>query len=190
MNYQSVLGALTILIALGSYGLYFRNIFLGKTKPHAFSWFIWAVLSAIIFVAQVIEHGGAGAWVTGFTAIACFIISVVASFTNQEPFNLLDWVSLAAALAGLVLWGYTKDPTMAVILISITFAFGFLPTFRKGYNKPYEETATTFALNGLKFGISILALESFTTATWLYPATLVSLNGLFVCMLLIRRGII
>jgi hypothetical protein len=187
MDYKNILGFLTIAIAIISYSLYFRNIYLGKTKPHAFSWFIWSVLAGIVFVAQVVEKGGAGAWITGFTAIVCFIISVIASFKTSEQFGIFDWLSLTAAVASIILWRFTKNPTLSVILISLTFAWGFLPTFRKAYYKPFEETATTFALNGLKFGISIFALSAFTISTWLYPATLAILNGVFTIFLLILR---
>ena len=187
MDHKIILGFLTIVIALVSYGIYFRNIFLGKTKPHAFSWFIWAVLSGIVFFAQVVENAGPGAWITGFTAVVCFIISVVASFKTEEQFSVFDWTSLTCALAALILWRFTKDPGLAVGLISLTYALGFLPTFAKGYRKPYEETATTFALNALKFAVSILALATFSLATWLYPVTLVLLNGIFAAMLLLRR---
>ncbi len=187
MDYKIVLGFLTIAISFVSYGLYSRNIFLGVTRPHAFSWFIWSLLSGIVFITQILGDGGAGAWVTGFTAIVCFIISILASFKTEEEFTWFDWVSLAAAMATLILWRFAENPNLAVILISLTFAIGFLPTFRKAYYNPHQETATTFALNGFKFGISIFALNSRSLTTWLFPVTLAVLNIFFVFLLLVRR---
>ena len=186
-DYKIILGFVTLVIAVISYSFYFRNIFLGLTKPHAFSWFVWSIIAGIAFFAQVSQNGGAGAWVTGFTAVVCFVISVIASFKASEPFKVFDWVSLFAAIFALVLWYYSNNPTSAVVLVTIVFALGFLPTFRKGFYKPYEETATTFGLNAFKFAISILALSSFSISTWLYPLTLVVLNTCFVAMLIVRR---
>jgi hypothetical protein len=65
--------------------------------------------------------------------------------------------------------------------------FAFIPTFRKSFTKPEQETATTYALDALKFFLSILALEAFTPVTYLYPAAIVLLDSSFVAMLLIRR---
>jgi len=186
-EYKIVLGVLTIAIALVSYSFYFRDIFSGKTKPHAFSWFVWSVLAGIVFAAQLVENAGPGAWITGFTAVVCLAISILASFKATEQFKAFDWISLAAALAALVLWHLTKNPNLAVVLVSAANVFGFLPTFRKGYYKPQEETLTTFILNGTKFGISILALSSFSLATWLYPATVAVANGIFAALLIVRR---
>ena len=182
------MGYITILIALASYSLYFKDIFLNRTKPHAFSWFIWSVLFGIAFLAQLSGNGGPGAWITGFTAVICFIISVVASFKTQEKFKMLDWVCLALALAALILWRYCGNPSLAVLLVTIAYVIGFLPTFRKAYYKPQQETAATFGLNAIKFTIAIFALSSFSVVTWLYPAVLVFVNILFVGMLIERRN--
>jgi hypothetical protein len=186
-NYKIILGFITIAIAVVSYGFYFKDIFFGNTKPQPFSWFIWAILSAIAFAAQLTENAGPGAWITGFTAVICIAISIVASFKMDWSFKLLDWLSLFLALAALVLWRYTSNPSLAAILVGAAFILGFAPTFFKGYDKPGEETSVTFMLNAIKFGIAIIALNSFSLATWLYPATLFLSNGLFVVFLLARR---
>jgi hypothetical protein len=186
-DYKTILGFLTIAIALVSYSFYFKGIFFGNTKPQPFSWFIWSVLSGVAFAAQVTENAGPGAWITGFTAVVCLTISIIASFKMDWRFKMVDWLSLFAALAALILWHYTSNPGLAVILVSLAYALGFIPTFFKAYYKPGEETDITFALNSIKFGISIIALNSFSVATWLYPATLFLLNGLFALFLLMRR---
>ena len=187
LDYKVILGSIAIIIGFIAYFPYFRNIFAGKTKPHAFSWFVWGVLTSIAFAAQVVENAGAGAWATGFTALACFTISVLALFKGDKHFPLFDWFSLIAAFVAMALWWATKDPTASVILVTITDAFAYLPTFRKGFYKPHEETVITFALNSIKFLIAMFALETFSLATWLYPASLVLTNGLFVTLLLVRR---
>ena len=187
IDYKIILGVLAILIGLISYVPYFRNIFSGRTKPHAFSWFVWAILTGIAFAAQVVEHGGAGAWVTGFTAFICFVVFLLALYKGKRDFPLFDWLCLVSAFVAMGLWWYAKDPTGSVILITITDALAFLPTFRKGYYKPREETATTFALSATKFFVALFALEAFTFVTVLYPASLVIMNGAFVVLLCVRR---
>ncbi len=145
------------------------------------------MLGGIAFAAQVAEGGGAGSWVTGLTALVCFTISAMAFFKGTKKFAPLDWFSLFAAFVALFLWRATHGPTLSVILVTITDAVGFLPTYRKGFYKPYEETATMFALSALKWMIGIFALETYALATWLYPASLIATNGAFVMLLLVRR---
>ena len=184
---KTALGILATVMALVSYIPYFRDIFSGKTKPHAFSWLVWGSLTAIAFLGQVSEGGGPGAWVTGFTAFVSFFIFVAALRQGEKDIARVDWLSLLGAGFALVLWWATDEPLLAVILITCIDALGFFPTFRKSYHKPYQETASTFAISSLKFVVAILALDNLTLVTWLYPASLVLMNGLFVIMLLVRR---
>lgn len=187
IGYKVIIGVIAAVIALLSYIPYFRNMFSGKTKPHAFSWLVWAVLLSIGFAAQVVENGGAGAWVAGSTAFLCFAIFVFALFKGKRDFPLFDWLCLLGAGIAIAIWRMTNDALIAVILVTLIDALGFLPTFRKAYHRPHEDTITTFGLNGLGFFLSLFALETYTVATWLYPASLVLTNSLFVLLVAIRR---
>lgn len=181
------LGAVATLIALYSYIPYFRDIFAGKTKPHAFSWLVWFLLTAIGFVAQVQDGGGAGAWVTGFTAFIAFFIFIEALRRGEKNITRLDWIFLMASSLTMGLWALTEAPELAVVLITIIDALGFAPTFRKAYHRPDQETAITFTLSAIKFIIAIIALSNYSLVTVLYPASLVLMNTVFVIMLMIRR---
>ena len=101
MDIKTLLGYLAVLTALVAYGFYLDSIWKGRTKPHAFSWLLWGLLTGIVFTAQVIKGGGAGAWVTGVSSVICFIIGVAALFKDERGFSKFDWVFLSAALAAL-----------------------------------------------------------------------------------------
>ena len=105
MNYKEILGALAIVIAFIGYVPYFRDILRNKTKPHAFSWFVWGLLTAIAFFGQVADKGGPGAWVTGFTAVICIIISLFELVKGRKNIVLIDWVSLVGCGVALILCG-------------------------------------------------------------------------------------
>lgn len=184
---NEALGLLAVVIGFIGYVPYFKTIFNGKTKPHAFTWLVWGLLTAIAFAGQVAGDGGAGAWVTGFTALISFIIFGLALVKGKRDFPLADWLCLGGCMAALALWAITNDPLLAVILITIIDALAFAPTFRKSYSKPYSEPAFTYSLSGLKFLIALFALEEVSMVTALYPASLVVANGGFVIMLLIQR---
>ncbi|HVX24416.1 MAG TPA: hypothetical protein VG992_03695 [Candidatus Saccharimonadales bacterium] len=184
---KTALGLCAVLIAFISYVPYLRNIFRGKTKPHAFSWLIWGLLTGIAFFAQLRDHGAAGAWVTGFTAVVCLIIFLAALRVGKKNIAPVDWLFLIGAGVALLLWGVTDDPTSSVILITIIDMLGFVPTFRKSFHHPHEETTITYTLSAIKFAIAIAALSTFSVVTVLYPLSLVITNSLFVAMVFIRK---
>src|SRR5436190_1326431 len=121
-EYRDLLGYLSVLLGLIGYIPYFRDIFKGTTKPHAFSWFVWFVLTAIAFAVQVSEGAGPGAWTLGLTAAACLLVCILALAKGKRSFPLFDWITLVIALFSLLLWRLTNDSTASVILIAIADA--------------------------------------------------------------------
>jgi len=185
--YQIILGYSATLLALISFVPYFRDIFRGKTKPHVFTWFVWGLLTGTAFFVQISEGAGIGAWVTGIESLGCFAITVLALWHGEKNITRVDWVCFVAALGGIVLWKLTDNPLLAIILIALVDILAFIPTFRKAYYKPQEETVSQFSLSAMKWVLGIAALESFALTIWLYPAVLVFLDSSLVIMLLVRR---
>lgn len=185
--FKIFIALISIGMTLVAYFFYFRDIFAHKTRPHAFSWFVWGLLTAIAFAGQLHDKGGPGSYVTGVTAAVSFIIFALAIKQGEKHITRSDKINLTAALLAIVPWLLTNNPTISVILISIIDFLGFLPTIRKSYHKPHEETLITYLLSGLKFVLGIIALDHYTLTTWFYPASLVLANLFFVVMLIVRR---
>ncbi len=189
MAMKNVLGILAVLIGLAGYLPYLRDTFITrKTKPHFFSWLLWGIIEIIAFFAAVSKGAGAGAWVIGVSAVITLAIAIRA-FVDRKDLTItkLDWLGLVAAMVGIILWQMTKDPKTAVILVALADAAAFVPTFRKGYSRPNEETILEYEASVIKFLLAILALQAYSLATWFYPATLALSNFIFVVMLMIRR---
>lgn len=174
-------------MTLTGYYFYFRDIFAHKTKPHAYSWLVWVLLTTIAFAGQLHDSGGVGSYVTGVTTAVSFVIFFLAVKQGEKDITRSDRINLAAALLAIVPWLIIGNPVFSVILISIIDFLGFLPTIRKSWHKPHEETLIHYVLAGLKFVLAIIALENYTISTWFYPATLVAANLFFVAMLVTRR---
>lgn len=184
---KAFLAVLAVVVAVIGYIPYFRDVFQNKTKPHLFSWFVWGLLTSIAFVAQVIDGAGAGSWVTGSSALFCFVVAGFAFKRGTHSFPVSDWIAFGSALVAILLWVLTKSPVLSVVLITIADGIGFIPTFRKGFAKPNEETVSLYVLAAVKFLIGLFALSAYSLTTWLYPASLVLTNMLFVALLLVRR---
>lgn len=187
MDLKVIIALIAVAMTVVGYFFYFRDIFANKTKPHAFSWLVWALLTGIAFFGQLTDDAGPGAWVTATTAALAFIIFGLAIKKGEKDITRSDKWNLLGAGAALVLWFITSDPLLSVILITVVDFLGFMPTIRKSYHKPHEETLIHYVLAGLKFVLAIIALDNYTLVTWLYPASLVAANLFFVFMLVVRR---
>lgn len=186
-DYKIILGTIATAIAFIAFVPYMRDIYKGKTKPHAFSWLVWGILEAIACAAQIYGHGGPGAWPTGFTALICFTIAAAAFRKNEIKFILFDWLSLAGAGLATLLWLLTKNPFYSVILIAAADLIGFLPTYRKSYYLPFTETVSEYVLSFFKEFIALFALSTFSFITAFYIGTLAVSNLVFVIFVLMRR---
>lgn len=186
-DYKAVLGAIAVIVAFVSYVPYFRNMFAGRTKPHAFSWLVWGILNAIAFAGQTHDKGGAGSWSVGLTAAVMFFIFAVSLWLGERDIRPFDWFCLVTALLSLIPWFLTSDPLISVIIITLIDALGFAPTVRKAYKKPGQETVATFVLSVIKYGLVVAALQKYTLVTLLFPVAVGIMNALFVLMLLVRR---
>ncbi len=121
-EYKIIFVTIAIFIGLLGYALYYKDIFRGKTKPHACSWLVWSSLAGISFFGQISDQGGYGAWVSAFTTVICFSIFVLALWKGEKNITLSDKLSLLGAGIALFLWYLTNNPLASVILITENFA--------------------------------------------------------------------
>lgn len=177
----------TLILGTISYFFYVKDILVGKTKPHAFSWLVWGLLGLTVWLIQVAEQSGPGAWGFAYSAIACTLVFLLALKKGERNIVFIDWIFLAGALLAYFLWLFTEQALPSIILLSLIDAIGYLPTFRKSYHKPFEETASMYWLSMIKNIFTLLALDNFTFATSLYSFTLFVMNTSFTTMLYWRR---
>jgi hypothetical protein len=187
LEYKIIVALIAATLEVVANFPYIRDILAKKTKPHFFTWLIWTLLTWISFFILVSEGAGVGAWVTGVTAVTCLAILVLSFFFGERKITISDWVCLMLALFALVLWKNANDVFLAMIIIVTVDTLGFIPTFRKSFSKPYEETLSTYLLVIGKHILTLLALQMYTPTTILYPSILFLTNFLFAIMLVIRR---
>lgn len=187
MNLKIFVAVISVVMTIVGYFFYFKDIFAGKTKPHAYSWLVWGLLTGIAFFGQISDGAGAGAWVTATTAVVSFIIVGLALKKGEHEITKSDKGFLLGCFAAIALWFITNDPLLSIILVTIIDFLGFLPTIRKSIHKPFEETLIHYVFAGGKFALALIALEHFSLITAIYPLFLVLANWLFVVMLVVQR---
>ncbi len=170
---------------------YIRSIYQGITKPHVFSWVIWGSTTFVVFLAQLADRGGIGAWPIGISGIITLYVAFLAYIQKSDTLiTSTDWLFLILSMSSLPLWYLTSDPFWAVLILTTVDVLGFGPTFRKAYSFPFEEQLRFFVIMAVRNLISILALEHHSQTTVLFPAVIASTCLLFVLMVIYRRQVI
>ena len=187
---KPLLASVGMLLGLISYIPYYINIFRRKTKPHFFTWFIWSILTTIVFAAQRSEQAGWGAYVTALAAVTGGFVAVLALFYGEKTITLTDKISFFIAVLAIPLWWLTKTPLYSLILIVCISAAAFYPTFRKSWYKPAEETISLYFIAFLKFIVTLMALDQYNVITLLHPIAWLLMNGGFVLYIMWRHWVI
>lgn len=185
---KEILSAIAILLTLYAFYPYLRSILKGETKPHVFSWVIWGITTLIVFLAQLADRGGAGAWPTGISGIITLAVATLAHFKRaDDSITKTDWTLFLIALLSVPVWYLTTDPLWAVVLLTGIDVLGFGPTFRKSYDAPYSENLGFYVLIAVRNVIAIIALEHYSLTTILFPAVMTIACLVFIRMIIYRR---
>ncbi|MEM6626656.1 MAG: hypothetical protein AAF719_08135 [Pseudomonadota bacterium] len=187
---KEVFGALALFLTFAAFVPYILSILAGETKPHVFSWLIWGFGTVVVFVAQLLDGGGYGAWVIGISGCISFSIAVLAWLKSGDTSIVkMDWVFLILAASALPLWVFTETALSAVIVLTLVDLLGFGPSIRKAYDAPNEESAIFFAVGALRNAFVVLALDNYSWTTVLFPAAVGIACCLFVGLIVTRRRI-
>lgn len=174
---KELLGITAIILTIIAFLPYIRSIIKGTTKPHVFSWVIWGTTTLIVFMAQLSDNGGAGAWPLGVSGVITFYVAILA-YRNKSDSTITksDWIFFIMAMTAIPFWYITSNPLYAVLLLTTIDMVGYLPTIRKAYVKPFEEQALLYVLMMLQNILSIAALENYSLTTFLFPLATIIAN--------------
>lgn len=186
-NYKLILGIVTALLAVVLFIPYIRDILQRKTEPHIYTWLIWTILQIVGVLAAYKDGAGFGVWGLAVGSFFCFAIFLLSFKYGTKNISRFDLYCLAAAIVAMGVYFILENALLAVILVSIIDFVGFMPSFRKGFQEPYTETISTFALSSFGNVLSFAALENYSLISTLYIASLIFTNGSFALMLYFRR---
>lgn len=187
MKTQLIFAIISSVIGISCFIPYIRDIFKGTTKPHSYSWLIWTILQTIGVVAMI--KGGAGIGVAHLSvgALLCGFIFILSLKYGTTNIKLFDKICLTGALFAIAAYFFFENSLISILIITITDIIGFLPTFRKSYEEPNTETASSYGFSVIASFFSLLALSVFTLTTSLYLITLIITNGLCAFIILKSR---
>lgn len=188
---KEYLGILAIILTLIGYAPFLHRIFKGKVNPHPFTWFIWTFATLIVFFAQILNGGGAGAWSMGFTGSITFVITVFALYKKSDyKISGFDWLFLFFSFLALPMWFFTSNAFYAVLILTIVDLFGYMPTFKKAYYRPFDEYLPIYFMMSLRNVVSIMAMNEYSWTNIFFQITVTIANFVAVGITVSRRKIL
>jgi hypothetical protein len=173
MDLKTILGIIAALLALISSFIYIRDIFRGNTKPHTYTWLIWAIVTTIAFFGQLVSGGGPGSWATGVSAVVTIFtlfLSLKGGYGTKDITNF-DKVCLILAILSILPWVLTKSVLWSVILATLIDLIAFFPTMRKTWNAPQSESLGSMYVDAVKHSLSMFSMGNYSLINLIYPAS-------------------
>ncbi len=191
MSWKANLSAVAIALTFMAFIPYIRSIIKGAVKPHVFSWVIWGTTTFVVFLAQLQDNGGVGAWPIGVSGVITISIALLAYMKRRDiSITRTDWIFFISAMSSLPIWYLTSDPLWAVVVLTIVDVLGFGPTIRKSYDHPFSESLLFFSIFTARNLFVIMALENYSVTTVLFPSVIAIACILLMMMIAYRRSVI
>lgn len=182
--------AASILAIIGNVS-YLKDILKGKVIPHPYTWFIWSIVSMTTFFGGLAKGAGVGALPTGIAeafTIIIFIFSLKYLFQRKAGhIRKIDNYFLVIALAGLIPWALTKDPTISVIIVVLIDIVAFIPTLRKTWEHPRTEKPLLYEMNVARHVLTLFSLGSYNIATMFHSIAMICTNILMTVFIKRKR---
>ncbi|UPA22897.1 hypothetical protein K8942_01635 [Candidatus Peribacteria bacterium] len=174
---KEILSLIATVLAIMGNVPYLYDVITKKIQPHPYTWLVWSIVSAVTFSGQVVKGGGVGAIPTGVAEIFTIIIFLFSLQNGCRNIARRDTYFLIAALAGLIPWALTNDPTISVIVVVSIDVIAFIPTLIKASHNPHTEAPTLFTMNVLRHILTLFSLEAYNVATMLHSLAMIVMNA-------------
>ena len=175
------------LLAIAGNVPYVIDILKGRVQPHAYTWFVWTVVSGIVFFGQVAKGAGIGALPTAAAEIFTLLIFLLSLRYGFKGITKTDTFFLILALVGIVPWILTSDPTVSVIVAVSIDVIAFIPTLRKTWAEPETETPILYSANVVRHILALFSMQAYNIATMLHSIAMITTNTIMTLLLVTRN---
>lgn len=181
---KEIFAAIAAILAVVGNVPYCIDIIKRRVKPHAYSWFVWAIVSGIVFFGQIEKGAGLGAIPTFAAEIFTFINFGLSLKYGYRQITRSDTYFLVLALAAIAIWIMTSDPTYSVLIAVIIDVIAFIPTIRKTWLEPKTESPTLYTMNVIRHVLALFSMQAYNIATVLHSAAMLITNFIMAALLM------
>ncbi len=184
---KETLAIVAALLAIAGNIPYLWDILKGRVKPHPYTWLVWSIVSGTVFFGMLAKGAGIGALPTAASELFTLIIFLFSLKYGFKGITRTDTTFLFIALAGLVPWALTQDPTASVVIAVGIDLVAFAPTLRKAWMYPSTETPILYGSNVLRHVLALLSLQAYNVATVLHSIAMIIANTAMTAIILLRK---
>ena len=184
---KETLAVIAALLAVAGNVPYVRDILIGRVKPHPYTCLVGTIVSGTVFFGMLIKGAGIGALPIATAEVFTVIIFLLSLKYGFRGITKTDKIFLAIALAGLLPWLFTSDPTLSIVVaVGIDLA-SLVPTFRKTWMQPTTETSALYGSNVLRHIFVLSSLQTYNIATTLHSLVMIVTNIAMTALILLHR---
>lgn len=178
---------LSIVLPIISPIIYVRSILQGISRPQRMTRLVTLLITVLTF-ASVVAQGNKAA--VGLAVISMLQAIVIFGFSLRFGMggrNRLDFICLAIALCGIILWQTTGSSLLALYASIMADFAGYIPALIKTYRFPRTEDWRFYALDCLAGCFAGLAVGNFAPAMLAYPLYIFVINAAMVSFIVTRQ---
>ena len=182
-------GILSGVLSACAFLPYVRDILRGHTHPQRACWLIWSVLGTICLASLIYEGATHSLWFVSVQVggtILVFVLSIARG--TGRYFNRVDYLVLAAAGFGLVMWYFADTAAYALGTSIAVSLMGGTMTILQAYKAPQKETMSTWLVCFAASCAAVLSVGSWDPLMLAYPLYLFTLYGAIVGAMVMGRA--
>jgi hypothetical protein len=187
MAFPHILLLISLISNVIAYSIYIGFIVKNKIKPHGVTYLVWAIILGLNFTIQLTSGVGISSLLLGLNVLGCCIVFTLCYKKGYVNYDRLDWLCFALAIFAITLWLITKTPIYSVILSCLIDLLALLPSFRKSFKLPWDDSPIAYWTSGAEYLISLPSYQIFSLVTLLYPVCLITLDFTYSIFIMVRR---
>jgi len=190
MDIKLLFAIVGIVIGVGSFVPYLRDVFSFKTRPHIYSWLIWLITEGTATLGAWYGGGGYGAINLTVMCVFIFGVFVISLKYGTKNITTFDTIVLVMAMLAILAWWGLHQPLLSIIMVSAIDVIGYVPSFRKSFQEPWSETVVAWVGFVVANMFALLALSQHNFLTMTYLISISSANVVLILVCLARRPFI
>lgn len=187
MNFAQALLFISLVSNVIAYSIYIGFIVKNKIKPHGVTYLVWAIILVLNFAIQLTSGVGISALLLGLNFLGCCVIFFFSWKKGYINYDRLDWLCFTLAIFAIILWLISNTPIYSVILSCIIDLLAIIPSFRKSFRLPWDDSPIAYWTSGTEYLISLPSYQIFSLITLMYPVCLITLDFTYSIFIMVRR---
>lgn len=183
MNWHSIVGMTSGIVLLLANIPYIISIRRGDTRPNLVTWGVWTTIGLILLASYQAIGATHTRWLLIAQVVSQFAITILAFKYSRGKWQRIDGICLAGAGVSLVLWWFSGNPLVALLINTAMDLLGAIPTINKIYRDPNSEDLSFWTISFLAAVLNLLAIENFSLSFTVFPVYLLILHTIVLTLL-------